>query len=59
MTTARFSTKPAKYWNRGPHQSLYIPTPLRKKGENRLVLFELEQPSDWLQFVAQPIFQVG
>lgn len=31
-----------RYWHRGPQGYLYIPAPLLKSGENRLVVFETE-----------------
>jgi beta-galactosidase len=30
-----------RYWNRGPHLSLYLPAPLLRHGENELKLLEL------------------
>ena len=30
-----------RYWDRGPQQTLYIPGPLLKTGENELIVFEL------------------
>jgi beta-galactosidase len=30
-----------RYWNRGPQQTLYLPAPLLRPGENELVVFEL------------------
>ena len=30
-----------RYWDRGPQQTLYIPGPLLKSGENELIVFEL------------------
>ena len=30
-----------RYWRRGPQQTLYVPAPLLKRGENEIVLFEL------------------
>jgi len=30
-----------RYWERGPQKTLYIPTPLLKRGENELIIFEL------------------
>lgn len=31
-----------RYWNIGPQRTLYIPSPLLRKGENELIVFELE-----------------
>jgi beta-galactosidase len=30
-----------RYWQRGPQQTLYVPAPLLKRGENEIVVFEL------------------
>lgn len=30
-----------RYWKRGPQQTLYIPAPLLRQGENEIVVFEL------------------
>ncbi len=30
-----------RYWNVGPQQRLYCPTPWLKKGENEIIVFEL------------------
>lgn len=30
-----------RYWKRGPQQTLYVPAPLLRSGENELILFEL------------------
>jgi beta-galactosidase len=32
-----------RYWARGPQQTLYIPAPLLRSGQNELVILELEQ----------------
>ncbi|MGL5684073.1 MAG: beta-galactosidase [Marinifilaceae bacterium] len=31
-----------KFWNIGPQQTLYLPAPWMKKGENEIVVFEME-----------------
>lgn len=31
-----------KYWNVGPHQTLYVPGPWLKKGKNEIIVFEME-----------------
>lgn len=31
-----------RYWNIGPYYDLYIPAPLLRKGENEIIIFELE-----------------
>lgn len=30
-----------RYWERGPQQTLYIPAPLLKVGDNEIIIFEL------------------
>jgi len=30
-----------RYWNRGPQQTLYVPAPLLRPGDNEIVVFEL------------------
>lgn len=36
-----------RYWNeQGPQKALYLPAPLLKKGENTLVIFELEKTTN-------------
>ncbi|SDU11711.1 beta-galactosidase [Verrucomicrobium sp. GAS474] len=47
-----------RYWNRGPHQSLFVPKPLLRQGENRLVLFEVEKAGAWLRFDEEPTFAI-
>jgi beta-galactosidase len=32
-----------RYWERGPQKTLYIPAPLLHKGENELIVFELDR----------------
>lgn len=32
-----------RYWNIGPQETLYIPAPWLRKGENELLIFELEK----------------
>lgn len=44
-----------RYWNIGPQQTLYIPKPVLKNGQNEIIVFELEKPDDKLAFVAKPI----
>lgn len=45
-----------RYWKRGPQQTLYIPKPLLKLGDNELVLFELDDArSATVEFLANPI----
>ncbi|MDO5662554.1 MAG: beta-galactosidase [Brachybacterium sp.] len=45
-----------RYWSIGPQQSLYIPAPLIRDGENQVVLLELEEPHPRLALAAGPIF---
>lgn len=35
-----------RYWKIGPQQTLYIPAPLLRKGENELIVFELEEVNE-------------
>lgn len=45
-----------RYWNRGPQQTLFVPAPLLRKGNNEVILFELhggERPV--VEFVDQPV----
>lgn len=45
-----------RYWKRGPQQTLYVPRPLLKPGENELILFELDGATDaTVEFLAEPI----
>ena len=32
-----------RYWEIGPTQTLYVPAPVLKKGENSIVILELEK----------------
>jgi beta-galactosidase len=34
-----------RFWNIGPQQTLYVPAPWLKKGENEIVIFDLKPPS--------------
>lgn len=34
-----------RYWEIGPHQTLYVPAPLLKEGLNEVVVFEFESPA--------------
>lgn len=38
-----------RYWDRGPQQTLYVPGPLLKRGENRINVLELEQSGGVLE----------
>lgn len=44
-----------RYWNVGPQQTLYVPGPLLKKGENEIIIFELHDHQDTVTFVDKPI----
>jgi beta-galactosidase len=35
-----------RYWRRGPQETLYVPAPVTRAGENELVVFELESIAD-------------
>ena len=35
-------TNIGRFWERGPQKRLYLPGPLLKQGENRIVIFESE-----------------
>ncbi|HLZ58087.1 MAG TPA: beta-galactosidase family protein [Ktedonosporobacter sp.] len=44
-----------RYWNKGPQQTLYVPAPVLRPGENELVVFELETSGPGLvEFRDQP-----
>ena len=45
-----------RYWNRGPQQSLYIPAPLVKAGENEVLLIEFERLPTEISLVEEHIF---
>lgn len=44
-----------RFWNVGPQQTLYIPKPLLRKGKNEIIIFELEKPTNKLNFIAEAI----
>jgi beta-galactosidase len=45
-----------RFWNIGPQRTLYLPAPWLKKGENEIVVFDLDsKPGITLPFVSQPI----
>ena len=44
-----------RYWNVGAQQTLYVPHPFLKQGQNEFIVFELHKPSTKLTFVNQPI----
>ncbi|WP_434748468.1 beta-galactosidase [Paenibacillus amylolyticus] len=44
-----------RYWNKGPQQTLYVPAPLLRQGENEIIIFELHGTADAaVMFVDQP-----
>jgi len=44
-----------RYWKIGPQQTLYVPWPLLKKGENEVIVFELEKVGSAFKFIDKPI----
>ncbi|WP_152394940.1 glycoside hydrolase family 35 protein [Paenibacillus guangzhouensis] len=45
-----------RYWNRGPQQTLYIPAPLLRQGDNEIVVLELHPSGQSeIEFTDQPI----
>jgi len=44
-----------RYWDVGPQQTLYLPAPFLKVGENELMIFELHSASKTIEFVDKPI----
>lgn len=47
-----------RFWNVGPHLSLYIPSDFLNQGKNRIVIFETEGiTSNTLNLVEKPIFK--
>ena len=45
-----------RYWNAGPQQTLYLPGPWLKKGENEIVIFEeLNCTQEKIRGVKEPI----
>ncbi|GGH36523.1 glycoside hydrolase family 35 protein [Paenibacillus segetis] len=46
-----------RYWEKGPTQTLYVPAPLLRQGENELILFELHAVTEpVVTFVDKPDF---
>jgi beta-galactosidase len=44
-----------RYWRRGPQRTLYVPGPVTRAGENKVVVVELEAMTDaHARFVARP-----
>jgi len=44
-----------RYWNVGPQQTLYVPWPLLKKGQNEVIVFELLRVGSAFKFIDEPI----
>jgi beta-galactosidase len=45
-----------RFWNIGPQRTLYLPAPWLKKGENEIVVFDLNgKPKPTVPFLAHPI----
>ncbi len=45
-----------RYWKKGPQKTLYVPASLLKKGENQIIVFELEgMNTPEIEFVDTPI----
>lgn len=42
-----------RYWSEGPQKRLYIPYPLLKEGENEIIVFELHENGDEMEFFAE------
>jgi beta-galactosidase len=44
-----------RYWRRGPQRTLFVPAPVTRAGENRVVIVELEAVTDaTARFLARP-----
>ena len=39
-------TNIGRFWGKGPQKRLYLPGPLLKQGENRIIVFESEGKTD-------------
>ncbi len=46
-----------RYWDIGPQQTLYVPYPLLRQGENEVILFEVFQPSNQVTFTDKPCLE--
>jgi beta-galactosidase len=44
-----------RYWEIGPQQTLYVPAPFLKKGENEIVVLELHDHKESISFVDEPV----
>lgn len=45
-----------RYMHIGPQQTLYLPAPLMKKGNNEIIIFEHFTPGSHIEFSKNPIF---
>lgn len=44
-----------RYWEIGPTKTMYVPAPLLRKGDNEIIVFELEGAEDLsIEFVSEP-----
>jgi beta-galactosidase len=48
-----------RYWSRGPQQTLYVPGPLFRRGENSLILLELDGAGGNVEFLREPILDTA
>ncbi|XP_052252882.1 beta-galactosidase-1-like protein 2 isoform X2 [Dreissena polymorpha] len=44
-----------RYWDEGPQKTLYVPAPVLKPGDNKVVIFELHKASHSIMFEDTPI----
>ena len=45
-----------RYWSLGPQQTLYLPAPLLRRGENEIIVFELHpEKMNGVKLVSQPV----
>ncbi|XP_060069165.1 beta-galactosidase-1-like protein 2 [Ylistrum balloti] len=44
-----------RFWCVGPQQTLYVPAPLLKQGDNQILIFEQEAPGISIEFLDAPI----
>ncbi|MFX3635688.1 MAG: beta-galactosidase family protein [Candidatus Pristimantibacillus sp.] len=45
-----------RYWNKGPQQTLYVPAPLLRQGDNEFIIFELHGTKQLeLNFIDHPV----
>ena len=45
-----------RYWIVGPQQALYVPAPVLRAGQNRVVLLEMDEPAPRLALADGPLF---